>query len=413
VPHAETIGQDFSSRDFFREAMQTRQPYLSGVYVSKAAQRPVVATAVPVLRADGRVAGVLVGALSLQTMSRLVSVAAHDDGRAIFLVDSRGQLIADFRAAVESLRDERAEPAVQAVLSGRAGTMAFRGPGRGADQAVRLGGRGHQSNRRGPGPRGTPRCRTDLDCRRVHRRRHRSRRGVRQPSHAPHSRVGGGEQEDRGRRAGEPGRKGLDDYVLEDPQRSLRLPAAARSAVEHARQRVAAQAAEVRYQALIEGAPVGLVQSRPDGRMLAANPAAARIWGLSRRGVVPPGQRARAVHKPGRSGSIDGDPRERGYRPQSDGRRGSARSRGRPSRRRRPETAGVDRERARLPTSGSRRRTKQHAFVQARGISSGLFFGPSTERHSRLVKPRSAQPGRGMIRLGGLCAAHGVSTISG
>jgi len=74
-------------------------------------------------------------------------------------------------------------------------------------------------------------------------------------------------------------RKGLDDYVLKDPQRSLRLPAAARSAVEHARQRAAARAAEVRYQALFEGAPVGLVQSRPDGRMLAANPAAARIWG--------------------------------------------------------------------------------------------------------------------------------------
>jgi len=74
-------------------------------------------------------------------------------------------------------------------------------------------------------------------------------------------------------------RKGLDDYVLKDQQRVLRLPAAVRSAVEHARQRVAARAAEVRYQALFEGAPVGLVQSRTDGRMLAANPAAARIWG--------------------------------------------------------------------------------------------------------------------------------------
>ncbi len=133
VPHAETVGADFSSRDFFREAMQTRQPYLSGVYVSKAAQRPVVATAVPVLHADGRVAGVLVGALSLQTMSRLVSVAAHDDGRAIYLVDRQGELIADSRAAVESLRDMRAEPVVQSVLSGRAGTMIFRGPGRGEE----------------------------------------------------------------------------------------------------------------------------------------------------------------------------------------------------------------------------------------------------------------------------------------
>src|SRR6266478_4820410 len=129
VPHAETVGEDFSSRDFFRAAMRTRQPFLSGVYVSKATQRPVVATAVPVLHADGRVAGVLVGALSLQTMSRLVSVAAHDDGRAIYLVDGQGRLIADSRGAVASVRDMRDAPVVHAVLSNRAGTMIFRGPG--------------------------------------------------------------------------------------------------------------------------------------------------------------------------------------------------------------------------------------------------------------------------------------------
>jgi two-component system, cell cycle sensor histidine kinase and response regulator CckA len=74
-------------------------------------------------------------------------------------------------------------------------------------------------------------------------------------------------------------RKGLDDYVLKDPQRLLRLPAAVRGAIDHARQRAAARAAERRYEALFHGAPVGLVRSLPDGRMLAANAAAARIWG--------------------------------------------------------------------------------------------------------------------------------------
>ena len=74
-------------------------------------------------------------------------------------------------------------------------------------------------------------------------------------------------------------RRGLDDYVLKDPQRLLRLPAAVRGAIDHARQRAAARAAERRYEALFHGAPVGLVRSLPDGRMLAANAAAARIWG--------------------------------------------------------------------------------------------------------------------------------------
>jgi len=131
VPHAQTVGEDFSSRDFFRAAMQTRHPYLSGVYVSKAAQRPVVAAAVPVLQADGNAAGVLVGALALQTMSRLVSVAAADDGRAIYVVDRQGLLIADSRGAVDALRDVRAEPVVQAALSARAGTLSFRESTRG------------------------------------------------------------------------------------------------------------------------------------------------------------------------------------------------------------------------------------------------------------------------------------------
>jgi two-component system cell cycle sensor histidine kinase/response regulator CckA len=74
-------------------------------------------------------------------------------------------------------------------------------------------------------------------------------------------------------------RKGLDDYVLKDPKRFMRLPAAVRGAIDHARQRAAAHAAELRYHELFDGAPVGLIRSLPDGRILAANAAAARITG--------------------------------------------------------------------------------------------------------------------------------------
>ena len=76
-------------------------------------------------------------------------------------------------------------------------------------------------------------------------------------------------------------RKGLDDYVLKDPRRFMRLPAAVRSAVDHARQRAAARAAEMRYHELFDGAPVGLIRCLPDGRILAANAAATRITGYA------------------------------------------------------------------------------------------------------------------------------------
>ena len=59
----------------------------------------------------------------------------------------------------------------------------------------------------------------------------------------------------------------------------MRLPAAVRSAIDHARQRAAARAAETRYHELFDGAPVGLIRSLPDGRILAANAAAVRIAG--------------------------------------------------------------------------------------------------------------------------------------
>jgi two-component system, cell cycle sensor histidine kinase and response regulator CckA len=74
-------------------------------------------------------------------------------------------------------------------------------------------------------------------------------------------------------------RKGLDDYVLKDPRRFMRLPAAVRTAIDHARQRAAARAAELRYHELFDGAPVGLIRCLPDGRILAANAAAARLAG--------------------------------------------------------------------------------------------------------------------------------------
>jgi len=130
VPHAETVGQDFSFRDFFQEVMRTRQLYISGVYVSRAAQRPVVSIAVPVLDGDS-IKGVLVGALSLKAMSQFVSMIGQDDRAVVYVVDSKGLLIAHSGGVRVELIDMKAQPVVQAVMAGKSGTMKFRGPGGG------------------------------------------------------------------------------------------------------------------------------------------------------------------------------------------------------------------------------------------------------------------------------------------
>lgn len=132
VPHAETVGQDFSFRDFFHEAMSTRRLFISGVYVSKAARRPVVSIAAPVPDDRGDVAGVLVGALSLKTISRFISTIQQREGSLLYVVDRQGLLIAhSARTDVGQIQDTKDQPIVQAVLAGKSGTMTFQDPERG------------------------------------------------------------------------------------------------------------------------------------------------------------------------------------------------------------------------------------------------------------------------------------------
>jgi signal transduction histidine kinase/ActR/RegA family two-component response regulator len=126
VPHADSVGQDFSFREFFQAVMRTRTLYTSDVYESKAAQRPVVAIAAPVLEGPDRVAGVLVGALSLQTMTDVVSAIAKDDGAQLYIVDRKGALIARSSGTEPGLRgDLAALSIVQAAVASKAGTMEF------------------------------------------------------------------------------------------------------------------------------------------------------------------------------------------------------------------------------------------------------------------------------------------------
>ncbi len=128
VPSAETVGQDFSFRDFFQEVMRTRRPYISGVYVSKAARRPVVSIAVPVLDGD-EVRGVIVGALALGTLSEFVATVGHEARGLVYVVDRHGLLIAQSGGTISPGTEVGGLPIIQAVLAGRSGSMEFDVPG--------------------------------------------------------------------------------------------------------------------------------------------------------------------------------------------------------------------------------------------------------------------------------------------
>lgn len=130
VPHAETVGQDFSFRDFFQAALRTRDLYVSGVYVSKAARLPVVSIAMPVLDDGGAIRGVLVGALSLKALGEFVSAIGGEHGSAVYLVDRQGRLIAHSGGwAVGPETNLQGQPPVRAALAGQRGTIEFQEAG--------------------------------------------------------------------------------------------------------------------------------------------------------------------------------------------------------------------------------------------------------------------------------------------
>ncbi|HEU4402800.1 MAG TPA: ATP-binding protein, partial [Candidatus Polarisedimenticolia bacterium] len=78
-------------------------------------------------------------------------------------------------------------------------------------------------------------------------------------------------------------KSGLDDYVLKSSKHLPRLRAAVHLALERSRRRAALAEAESRYRTLFEGVGIGLYRSTPDGRLLDANPALARILGFPSR----------------------------------------------------------------------------------------------------------------------------------
>lgn len=126
VPRAETIGQDFSFRDFFREAVRTRALVVSGVYVSRATEQPVVSVAIPIDEA-GQLRGVVVGALSLTRMSEFVASIGRQDGNVVYVVDRQGLLVAQ-SGEPRPLEAVRPLPIVQAVLAGGMGTLEYAPP---------------------------------------------------------------------------------------------------------------------------------------------------------------------------------------------------------------------------------------------------------------------------------------------
>jgi len=129
-PAPESLGRNFSSRDWYRGVSRQWKPYVSQVYRRNAQpQQLMVASAAPV-RAAERVVGVLVCQYSLERISDWIRRLAVGDSGYVMVLDADGMLVAHPRLDVRNLehREYAALPAVRQALAGETVTTGLTDP---------------------------------------------------------------------------------------------------------------------------------------------------------------------------------------------------------------------------------------------------------------------------------------------
>lgn len=115
-------GKNFSDRDWFREAMKRRAPYVSNFYQRMAEpKRYLFSIAVPFKRDDGAILAFLV----LQPNENYLNDAIRSSekgNRHIYVVDRHGARVSDTEAATDNIVDLSRVPIVRNVLKGESGS---------------------------------------------------------------------------------------------------------------------------------------------------------------------------------------------------------------------------------------------------------------------------------------------------
>ena len=121
-------GRNFETRDWYRGVVRDWRPYISDVYQRAAApQIHVFAVAVPIDGIDGRVAGILVLQISLETFFEWTRLVDTGTNGVMYVVDRVGNVAfhPDYETS-QQLVDFSGVPAVRRVLQGHSGTEVIR-----------------------------------------------------------------------------------------------------------------------------------------------------------------------------------------------------------------------------------------------------------------------------------------------
>jgi len=122
------VGGDFSGRDYYLGVLRTGRPYVSAPYIGRATKQPTVAVAAPIRDGNGRLQGMLVGALTLRALSQMVARLPSHQGNLV-LVGPGGVILAHRDPARLMQPAGTKDPAIPRVLNGEAGWVEWGDPG--------------------------------------------------------------------------------------------------------------------------------------------------------------------------------------------------------------------------------------------------------------------------------------------
>ena len=133
--NATTIGQSYTDREWFQQAVATRQPYFGIPVISRTTGKPVVPFAIPIIDDQGQLRAVLTGGISLAALSdSIVNINYGSDTHAT-IIDTRngGLIIADKDPALLLTAVDKNNQAVIHLLNAESGTIATTGSNGEAD----------------------------------------------------------------------------------------------------------------------------------------------------------------------------------------------------------------------------------------------------------------------------------------
>ena len=130
---ASTVGTDFSYRDYYQKALNTKQPLVSKGRISPTTEQAVATAVMPLWSPDGRFLGLVATNIKLEslsnTLTEIVSEHQATEGLQIVILDSSAQIIAYPEAELLLHPASDLVPDIyQRVLAGKSGTVSMTGP---------------------------------------------------------------------------------------------------------------------------------------------------------------------------------------------------------------------------------------------------------------------------------------------